>query len=250
MASPLLLHRFQGSFIGVGLGAQIGSDSTDWADRLRPCCQWLLNPQPTAAPQLKIQGIEALPLWLYAHENWYHRQQWLQMLDLPPASIPHQWVLGETLALVLKNHPNDGTLLTALLDRWQAHAQRGAPAVDPAWQSSLRELAAQLPGSLAQLGPWLKDQPLDHQPLLGALYLLITLCGSPATAYARARQLPHPDSLTFTGALLGAHLGAPGLPWRAQGYQDLSDQARDLYQDWAGFTPQATQNPSPPLLNP
>ncbi|NJM48977.1 MAG: hypothetical protein HC860_24765, partial [Alkalinema sp. RU_4_3] len=208
MASPLLLHRFQGSFVGVSLG----DDDTHWADRLLPISKWLLNPQPVPAPPVTIaHGIDLLPLWLYGHENWYHRHQWLQMLDLPPADLPHHWALGETIALLLKNHPADPSLPETILDRWQAHAQNGAPTCPESWQTSLTQLRS--PSSLAQILPWLSEQPPSPQPLLGSLYLLLTLAGSPTCAIARARQLPHSASLPFTGALIGAHLGLHHLPW-------------------------------------
>jgi hypothetical protein len=238
MASPSLLHRFQGSFVGVSL---VGSPSSalDWADRLRPVSRWLLNPQPIPAPDLEItQGLDSLPLGLYGHENWYHRHQWLQQLDLSASDLAHHWAFGETLALILKHHPADASLLDAILDRWQAHAQNGAPPCPRPWQTGLTQLRSH--HSLAQLLPWLRDQSPDQQPLLGAIYLLLTLSGSPASAIARAHKLPHPASLPFTGALIGAYLGLPRLSGRPS--PALAQQAQELYQDWAGFTPQARQN--------
>ncbi len=244
MASPSLLHRFQGSFVGVSLGYSDpdgGNPTTDWADRLLPVSRWLLNPQPQPAPPMTIvNGIDILPLWLYSHENWYHRLQWLQMLDLPPAELSHHWALGETLALILKNHPADDSLPEAIVDRWQAHAKNGAPPCPKEWQSAFTQLRS--PHSLAQLLPWLGDQHPDQQPLLGSLYLLLTLAGSPTSAIARARKLPHPASLPFTGSLIGAYLGLPHLPWPNRSSPALVTQATALFQDWAGFTPQARQN--------
>lgn len=237
MASPSLLHRFQGSFVGVSLGS---SDSaTDWADRLQPVSRWLLNPRPIPAPGIEIaQGIDTLPLGLYGHENWYHRHQWLQKLDLPASALSHHWAFGEAVALILKNYPADSSLPEAILDRWQAHAQNGAPPCPRPWQIGLTQLPSH--NSLAHLLPWLSDQSPDQQPLLGGLYILMTLSGSPASAIARARKLPHPASLPFTGSLIGAYLGLPHLPNRSS--PALAQQAKDLYQDWAGFTPQARQN--------
>jgi hypothetical protein len=240
MASPSLLHRFQGSFVGVSLGSSPGS-TTDWADRLLPVSKWLLNPQPIRAPELAIvNGIDTLPLWLYGHENWYHRHQWLQKLDLPASDLPHHWAFGETLALILKHHPADDSLPETILNRWQAHAQNGAPPCPESWQRGLTQLRSHR--SLAHLLPWLSAQPSDQQPLLGGLYLLLTLSGSPAIAMARARQLTHPASFPFTGSLIGAHLGLPRLPWPNQSRPALLKQASNLFQDWAGFTPQARQN--------
>jgi hypothetical protein len=241
MASPSLLQRFQGSFVGVSLGSTDPSRTTDWADRLLPVSRWLLNPQPVAAPVITIvNGIDTLPLWLYSHENWYHRHQWLQKLDLSTTDLSHHWALGETMALILKHHPADLSLLETVIDRWQAHAQNGAPPCPKSWQIGLTELRSHR--TLAHIIPWLRDQPLDQQPLLGGLYLLLTLSGSPAIAIARAHKLPHPASLPFTGSLLGAHLGLPRLPWPHRSKFALATQATDLFQDWAGFTPQSRQN--------
>jgi hypothetical protein len=246
MASPSLLHRFQGSFVGVSLGSSGLESTIAWADRLRPVSQWLLNPQPISAPPMTIvNAIDTLPLWLYSHENWYHRHQWLQKLDLPVSDLAHHWALGEAIALILKHHPADSSLPETLLDRWQAHARNGAPPCPKPWQIGLTQL--RLHNSLAQLLPWLSDQSPDQQPLLGGLYLLLTICGSPASAIARAHKLPHPASLPFTGALIGAYLGLPRLPTHSS--PALAQPASHLFQDWAGFTPQARQNVGDPRLH-
>jgi hypothetical protein len=239
MASPSLSQRFQGSFVGVSLGTGPEDLSQTWADRLQPTTQWLLQPRPHPAQLQITSAIDLLPLWLYGHENWHHRHQWLQRLDLPETDLPHHWAWGETLALVLKTPILDKTLPDRILDRWQAHAHNGAPACPPTWQTSLTQLRSQ--PSLTQILPWLQAQPPAQQSLLGALYLLITLCGSPSSALRRAQQLPHPESLSATGALIGAHVGLPLLPRSNRASPELINQARELFQDWAGFTPQARQ---------
>ncbi len=234
MASPSLLQRFQGSL----LGAAMAPETKSWVQRFEPTVQWLLHPQPV--PGLDVahrESIDRLPLWLYSHENWHHRHQWVTMLDLPPQTQALDWAFGETLALILKGYPADGTLPGMVMDRWTAHAGLGGPEIPEVWRSQFKEFQGFLTTpSLAALRPWLRLQPISHQPFFTALYLLLTCAGSAAAALDRSRQIP--DSTAWTGALVGAFWGASGLPLRSK-VPGLQAQAQELFQDWMGYTTQA-----------
>jgi hypothetical protein len=260
MASPSLLQRFQGSL----LGAAMAPETRPWVQRFEPTVQWLLHPQPLPGLDLAhCEAIDRLPLWLYSHENWHHRHQWVTMLDLPPQTLALDWAFGETLALILKGYPADGTLPGAIIDRWTAHALRGGPEMPEVWRTQLQQFQGLFPSpnltspnltspnftspSLAALRPWLALQPLSYQPFLGALYLLLTCAGSAAAALDRSGQIP--NSTAWSGAFVGAFLGSSGLPLRSKA-EGIQAQAQALFLDWMGCTTQARIGAMTRSLNP
>jgi hypothetical protein len=253
MASPSLLQRFQGSL----LGAAMAPETRPWVQRFEPTVQWLLHPQPLPSLDLAhCEAIDRLPLWLYGHDNWHYRYQWVTMLDLPPQTLALDWAFGETLALILKGYPADGRLPGAIIDRWTAHALRGGPVMPEVWQIQLQQFQGLFMSpitppitspSLAALRPWLALQPRSHQPFLTALYLLLTCAGSAAAALDRSGQIP--NSTAWTGAFVGAFLGASGLPLRSKA-EGIQAQAQALLLDWMGCTTQARLGAMTRSLNP
>jgi hypothetical protein len=243
-----LSQRFQGALLGATIGATQAID-------LEPCLNWLCHQQPP--PSLIADPIEnaiaLLPLWLYTHESWRQRQNYLEQLPNSQFSIlnsqfPPLWLYGEAIAQLLRPTSNPTDLLPSLQTRWQQHAQRGAPALTQPWHDCLTQLhqwqQQRLP--LHEVQTKLADDQrsvADHRPatdraIAAALYCFVRSPHDWSIAHSLATPFAAPHIGSLLGGLWGAYNGWTRFPIDAIPSHftaiPFSQASQQLIQVWSG----------------
>jgi hypothetical protein len=284
-----LLQRFQGAIVGSYLG-------DDRRPQFQPVTDWLCQSSSrtmTIHPgeltgQPSRDALQLTPLWLYCHDNWRQRQQWLAAISAnqaaanqastEPASpdraapdLAALWMWGETIAQVLRPQFQPQTCIPTLLDRWFRHSQQGAPALPAVWQQDLMQVQHWLQSEQG-ISEGISDCPTpltaidpDRRCLLVALFYFLATPTQSTIALTRtaraANTIPSDAAIAcrLTGVLLGAHNG-----WQGFSTHQLRSFAPDilpatqrlatqLLRSWSGtldFTPIATPSELPTELPP
>ncbi|MBE9029404.1 hypothetical protein IQ266_06455 [filamentous cyanobacterium LEGE 11480] len=226
-----LQQRFQGALLGQAIAQQSHQPTPEeiTSSQLQHCIQWLCQPQTQIPPQLSPRPIQAalnlLPLWLYGHESWRQRQAWLRKIPDWETTNTDQsllWLYGEAIAQTLRLHFQPQTLIQDIQQRWQQHADHGAPPYVQQWHNILDQIQQwqNKKSTLAAIKPALAHQTNTEQAISIVLYSFITMPYDLEQALYRSDQLASEDRIMpwirgLIGSLIGAYRGWPSLPSQA-----------------------------------
>jgi hypothetical protein len=204
--------------------------------------------QDTGRP-IVLESRDALsltPLWLYTHESWRQRRNWLERIfgDANTASdMAEQWLFSEAIAQVLRPDFRAATAVKRLRDQLTKHGHGTiADQLQPLaqWQADGAPLTRVITAVSSTLNP--------ISSLLFALYCFLETPNMSAIAMARAQQLNDEGcAAQLTGVLLGAHQGWTGFPFawldQIQQLNELSKLSDQLLRSWSGAIVSVTPTP-------
>ncbi len=246
-----LSQRFQGALLGATIGQPPG-DVTPRID-ITPCLNWLCHPgqAPSLGRDPIVNAIALLPLWLYTHESWRQRQNYLEQLCHAQGSrlkAQFLWLYSETIAQLLRPTCRPSNLLPSLKTRWQQQADQGAPELTQAWADCLTQIHhwQQQHTQLYEVQAKLADRPASEQAIATALYCFVRSPNDWSIAHALATQLTDGPINGLLGGLWGAYNGWTRFPIDAIAPSidpanpiPLTTTTQKLIQIWSGCIPLA-----------
>jgi hypothetical protein len=170
--------------------------------------------------------------------------------------------MGEVVELVCRREVRTSEAIEVLIQRWTHHSRQGAPALPPAWHSSLAQVAQWLQQgrSAALVQRQIKQLPATHRPVALALYYFFDTPTQFQISLLRSKQTGWALPCGLTGALSGIYNGVAAIPplWQlaysaaipvtspAHPLQ-IAPLARQLVQCWAGLSAPLATAVVPPV---
>ncbi len=220
-----LSQRFQGALLGATIGQLADNVTAPMTDRrsetiaLTPCLNWLCSQHqpPSLVADPIDNAIALLPLWLYTHESWRQRQNYLEQLchsQVSSLNAQFLWLYGETIAQLLRPTCRPSQLLPSLKTRWQQQADQGAPALTPPWADGLTQIHhwQQQRTPLYEVQAKLADRPASERAIATVLYCFVRSPDDWAIAQALATQITDAPINGLLGGLWGAYNGWTRFP--------------------------------------